>query len=74
MPGFGHIYRNIMYYRGSTEPVSGHQQAFIMHGEVLLRILDKDSDIVSANLSLPAAERYNMAILIDEQVFEKSIQ
>ena len=74
MPGFGHIYQNIMYYRGSTEPVSGHQQAFIMLGEVLLRILDKGSDIVSANLSLPAAERYNMAILIDEQVFEKSIQ
>jgi hypothetical protein len=37
-------------------------------------MIDKDSDIVSANQSLPAAERYNMAILIDEQVLEKSIQ
>jgi diguanylate cyclase (GGDEF)-like protein/PAS domain S-box-containing protein len=55
-------------------PLSGHEQAFIMHGEVLLRMIDKEGDIVSPNQFLPAAERYNMATLIDEWVVEKSIQ
>ena len=55
-------------------PLSGHEQAFIMHGEVLIRMIDKEGDIVSPNQFLPAAERYNMATLIDEWVVEKSIQ
>ncbi|MBT8132954.1 MAG: EAL domain-containing protein [Gammaproteobacteria bacterium] len=52
----------------------GHEQAFIMHGEVLLRMIDKEGNIVSPNQFLPAAERYNMATLIDEWVVDRSIQ
>ena len=55
-------------------PLGGHEKAFILHGEILLRMIDKEGDIVSPNSFLPAAERYNMISLIDEWVVEKSIQ
>ncbi|NOQ88046.1 MAG: EAL domain-containing protein [Gammaproteobacteria bacterium] len=55
-------------------PLKGHEQSFIMHGEILLRMVDKEGDIVSPSYFLPAAERYNMITLIDEWVVEKSIQ
>jgi len=55
-------------------PLQGHEQTFILHGEILLRMIDKEGDIVSPNNFLPAAERYNMITLIDEWVVEKSIQ
>ncbi len=55
-------------------PLQGHKQNFILHGEILLRMIDKEGDIVSPNNFLPAAERYNMITLIDEWVVEKSIQ
>jgi len=55
-------------------PLQGHEKNFILHGEILLRMIDKEGDIVSPNNFLPAAERYNMITLIDEWVIEKSIQ
>jgi diguanylate cyclase (GGDEF)-like protein len=55
-------------------PLQGHEQSFILHGEILLRMIDKEGDIVSPSNFLPAAERYNMITLIDEWVVEKSIQ
>ncbi|MCK4833854.1 MAG: EAL domain-containing protein, partial [Gammaproteobacteria bacterium] len=55
-------------------PLKGHEQSFILHGEILLRMVDKEGDIVSPSNFLPAAERYNMITLIDEWVVEKSIQ
>jgi len=55
-------------------PLGGHTQSFILHGEILLRMIDKEGDIVSPRSFLPAAERYNMITLIDEWVVEKSIQ
>jgi diguanylate cyclase (GGDEF)-like protein/PAS domain S-box-containing protein len=55
-------------------PLKGHVQSFILHGEILLRMIDKEGDIVSPNNFLPAAERYNMITLIDEWVVDKSIQ
>jgi diguanylate cyclase (GGDEF)-like protein/PAS domain S-box-containing protein len=55
-------------------PLKGHEKAFILHGEVLLRMIDKEGDIVTPGNFLPAAERYNIITLIDEWVVEKSIQ
>lgn len=55
-------------------PLKGHEQTFILHGEILLRMLDKEGDIISPDNFLPAAERYNMITLIDEWVVDKSIQ
>lgn len=55
-------------------PLDGHGQAFILHGEVLLRMIDKEGDIVSPGNFLPAAERYNMITLIDEWVVDNAIQ
>jgi len=55
-------------------PLNGHEQSFILHGEILLRMIDKEGDIVSPNNFLPAAERYNMITLIDEWVVEQSIE
>jgi len=55
-------------------PLSSQEQSFILHGEILLRMVNKEGDIVSPGSFLPAAERYNMITLIDEWVVEKSIQ
>jgi diguanylate cyclase (GGDEF)-like protein/PAS domain S-box-containing protein len=55
-------------------PLDGRQQSFILHGEILLRLIDKEGDIVSPSNFLPAAERYNMITLIDEWVIDQSIQ
>ncbi|VAW51516.1 diguanylate cyclase/phosphodiesterase (GGDEF & EAL domains) with PAS/PAC sensor(s) [hydrothermal vent metagenome] len=55
-------------------PLNSHEQSFILHGEILLRMINKEGDIVSPSNFLPAAERYNMITLIDEWVVEKSIQ
>jgi diguanylate cyclase (GGDEF)-like protein/PAS domain S-box-containing protein len=55
-------------------PLKGHEQSFIKHGEILLRMVDKEGDIVSPNNFLPAAERYNMITAIDEWVVNTSIQ
>ena len=55
-------------------PLNGHEQAFISHGEILLRMIDKEGDIVSPSSFLPAAERYNMITLIDEWVVTHSIE
>jgi diguanylate cyclase (GGDEF)-like protein/PAS domain S-box-containing protein len=55
-------------------PLHGHEKAFILHGEILLRMIDKEGDIVTPGNFLPAAERYNIITLIDEWVVEHSIQ
>lgn len=55
-------------------PLAGHKQSFLLHGEILLRMMNKDGEIVSPNNFLPAAERYNMITHIDEWVINKSIQ
>ncbi len=55
-------------------PLRGHEKAFISHGEILLRMIDKEGDIVSPSNFLPAAERYNIITLLDEWVVDKSIQ
>lgn len=55
-------------------PLKGHEKSFILHGEILLRMIDKEGDIVSPSNFLPAAERYNMITLIDEWVVDKTIQ
>jgi diguanylate cyclase (GGDEF)-like protein/PAS domain S-box-containing protein len=55
-------------------PLKGHEQSFIKHGEILLRMTDKEGDIVSPSNFLPAAERYNMITLIDEWVVENAIE
>ncbi|MBE9564127.1 MAG: EAL domain-containing protein [Proteobacteria bacterium] len=55
-------------------PLNGQEQSFITHGEILLRMIDKEGDIVSPSNFLPAAERYNMITLIDEWVVENSIK
>jgi diguanylate cyclase (GGDEF)-like protein/PAS domain S-box-containing protein len=54
--------------------LSSHDGNFIKHGEILLRMIDKEGDIVSPNNFLPAAERYNMITLIDEWVVNKAIE
>ena len=55
-------------------PLSGHETTFILHGEILLRMIDKKGDIVSPNNFLPAAEKYNMISLIDEWVVTHTIE
>ncbi len=64
--------RFLLYFQ-EIMPLCGQEKSFILHGEILLRMIDKEGDIVSPDNFLPAAERYNMITLIDEWVVEKAI-
>ena len=61
-------------YFQKIEPLQNHDGKFMDHGEILLRMLDKEGGIISPNLFLSAAERYNMISLIDEWVVENTIR
>lgn len=61
-------------YFQEISPLDSSENEFIRHGEILLRMIDKEGDIVSPSNFLPAAERYNMITLIDEWVVGKAIQ
>ena len=54
--------------------LKNQEPSFILHGEILLRMIDKEGDIVSPNNFLPAAEKYNMISLIDEWVVKHTIE
>ena len=54
--------------------LKSQEPSFILHGEILLRMIDKEGDIVSPNNFLPAAEKYNMISLIDEWVVKHTIE
>jgi diguanylate cyclase (GGDEF)-like protein len=55
-------------------PLQNSEGQFMNHGEILLRMLDKEGDIISPNTFLTAAERYNMISMVDEWVVENTIQ
>ena len=55
-------------------PLTQHGSKFMHHGEVLLRMVDKEGDLISPSAFMPAAERYNMIRMIDEWVVENTIQ
>ena len=60
-------FQEIRQLKSSTEK-------FISHGEVLVRMIDKEGDLISPSSFLSAAERYNMIISIDEWVVENTIK
>jgi len=54
-------------------PLQQKDTKFIRHGEILLRMINKEGEIVAPNSFLPAAERYNIIETIDEWVIEKTL-
>ncbi len=60
-------------YFQKIEPLHDQEGKFIDHGEILLRMLDEKGNIISPNMFLTAAERYNMISMIDEWVVENTI-
>jgi Amt family ammonium transporter len=60
-------------YFQQIAPLKSSEGKFINHGEILLRMIDKEGDIISPNTFLSAAERYNMIRMIDEWVLENTI-
>ena len=61
-------------YFQKIKPLQDNEGKFMNHGEILLRMVDKEGDIISPNTFLSAAERYNMISLIDEWVVENTIR
>ena len=56
------------HYQSLKKNTTGH------HYEILLRMRDKDNQIISPNAFLPAAERYNLTSQIDRWVIEHYFQ
>lgn len=44
-----------------------------MHFEILMRMRDQDNNLMSPGIFMPAVERYNLANLIDKEVFQRTI-
>lgn len=44
-----------------------------MHFEILVRLRDENNDLMSPGIFMPAIERYNLAPLIDRQVFKQTL-
>ncbi len=60
-------------YFQKIKPLQDNEETFMDHGEILLRMADEEGNIISPNMFLSAAERYNMINLIDEWVVENTI-
>ena len=60
-------------YFQKIKPLHDNEETLMDHGEILLRMADKEGNIISPNMFLSAAERYNMINLIDEWVVENTI-
>jgi diguanylate cyclase (GGDEF)-like protein/PAS domain S-box-containing protein len=56
------------HYQSLKKNIKGH------HYEILLRMRDKDGQIISPNTFLPAAERYNLTSQIDRWVIDHYFQ
>ncbi len=59
-------------YRQKVKPLTKRQYA--THYEVLLRMKGADGDIISPMAFIPAAERYNVMLEIDEWVIRHALQ
>lgn len=44
-----------------------------MHFEILVRLRDQNNQLMSPGIFMPAIERYNLAHLIDREVFQKTL-
>lgn len=62
-----------LYYH-EILPLQENSKRFMRHGEVLLRMVNKQGELVSPNMFLPAARRYGMLGVIDEWVVQKTIE
>jgi EAL domain-containing protein (putative c-di-GMP-specific phosphodiesterase class I) len=60
-------------YFQKIAPLKSSEGKFMNHGEILLRMIDKEGDVISPDTFLSAAERYNMIRMIDEWVLENTI-
>ncbi len=61
-------------YFQEIRAMNGDRKPFLLHGEILLRMIDREGNIVSPNQFLPAAERYNMIGIIDQWVVDHAIK
>jgi len=61
-------------YFQEIKSLQDSEEKLMDHGEVLLRMVDKEGDTISPTMFLSAAERYNMISLIDEWVVESTIR
>ncbi len=59
-------------YRQKVKPLTGDQR--VTHYEVLLRMKGVDGDIISPLAFIPAAERYNVMLEIDEWVVRHALK
>ena len=61
-------------YFQEIRQLSPSSEKFLSHGEILVRMIDREGDLISPSSFLPAAERYNMIVSIDEWVVENTIK
>ena len=61
-------------YFQKIKSLQTNEAEFMEHGEILLRMVDKEGGIISPTMFLSAAERYNMINMIDEWVVESTIK
>ncbi len=57
-----------------AQPIVSTQTGEIKHQEILVRMVDTDRNLVPPGIFLPAAERFNLVLMIDKWVLSRTLQ
>jgi len=63
-----------LYFQPIAKLVRNHDEKPKVHGEILLRMLDDDNEVVGPGSFIPSAERYNLMPAIDRWVIENTFK
>ncbi|MBE9560421.1 MAG: EAL domain-containing protein [Proteobacteria bacterium] len=62
----------LVLYKQAITPIGNTGENDALHCEILLRMEDRDGNIIGPDMFIPAAERYNLMLSLDKWVINKT--
>jgi len=62
----------LVLYKQAITPIGNKGENDALHCEILLRMKDRDGNIIGPDMFIPAAERYNLMLSLDKWVINKT--
>jgi len=62
----------LVLYKQDITSIDKVVEADVLHCEILLRMKDRDGNIIGPDMFIPAAERYNLMLSVDKWVIDKT--
>ncbi|NOQ90237.1 MAG: EAL domain-containing protein [Gammaproteobacteria bacterium] len=62
----------LVLYKQAITPIGNTGENDALHCEILLRMKDRDGNIIGPDMFIPAAERYNLMLSLDKWVINKT--